>query len=54
LVPGGDEYELVVTHDFLAGWLVSQAMAAPPWRWLRWTGFPPILRPDVPSTRGRE
>jgi probable phosphoglycerate mutase len=30
----GDEYELVVTHNFLAGWLVSQAMAAPPWRWL--------------------
>jgi serine/threonine-protein phosphatase PGAM5 len=30
----GDEYELLVTHNFLAGWLVSQAMAAPPWRWL--------------------
>jgi probable phosphoglycerate mutase len=29
-----DEYELVVTHNFLVGWLVSQAMAAPPWRWL--------------------
>lgn len=37
LRPGGengDEYELVVTHNFLVGWLVSQAMAAPPWRWL--------------------
>jgi len=32
--PDGDEYELVVTHNFLAGWLVSQAMAGPPWRWL--------------------
>ncbi len=27
-------YELVVTHNFLIGWLVSQAMGAPPWRWL--------------------
>jgi serine/threonine-protein phosphatase PGAM5 len=85
----GDEYELVVTHNFLVGWLVSQAMAAPPWRWLgmnqmncaisviayqpdlpaslltfndaghlspelRWTGFPPTLRPEVPSTRRGE
>jgi len=32
--PDGDEYELVVTHNFLVGWLVSQAMAGPPWRWL--------------------
>jgi probable phosphoglycerate mutase len=23
-----------VTHNFLVGWLVSQAMAGPPWRWL--------------------
>jgi hypothetical protein len=23
-----------VTHNFLIGWLVSQAMGAPPWRWL--------------------
>jgi broad specificity phosphatase PhoE len=29
-----DTYELVVTHNFLIGWLVSQALAAPPWRWL--------------------
>ena len=30
----GDTYELVVTHNFLIGWLVSQALDAPPWRWL--------------------
>ena len=30
----GDTYELVVTHNFLIGWLVSQALSAPPWRWL--------------------
>jgi probable phosphoglycerate mutase len=29
-----EEYELVVTHNFLIGWLVSQALDAPPWRWL--------------------
>jgi serine/threonine-protein phosphatase PGAM5 len=29
-----DTYELVVTHNFLIGWLVSQAMDGPPWRWL--------------------
>jgi hypothetical protein len=23
-----------VTHNFLIGWLVSQALCAPPWRWL--------------------
>ena len=33
--PGdGDSHELIVTHNFLIGWLVSQAMAAPSWRWL--------------------
>ena len=33
--PGdGDDHELVVTHNFLIGWLVSQALAAPSWRWL--------------------
>jgi serine/threonine-protein phosphatase PGAM5 len=76
----GEDYELVVTHNLLIGWLVSQAMNAPQWRWLglnqmncavtiiaypaglpaslitfndaghlppalRWTGFPPALRP---------
>jgi broad specificity phosphatase PhoE len=29
-----DTHELIVTHNFLIGWLVSQALAAPPWRWL--------------------
>lgn len=27
-------HELLVTHNFLAGWLVRAAMSAPPWRWL--------------------
>ena len=31
---GPDTHELVVTHNFLIGWLVSQALAAPAWRWL--------------------
>ena len=30
----GDTHELVVTHNFLIGWLVSQAMIGPAWRWL--------------------
>ncbi|WP_405664698.1 histidine phosphatase family protein [Streptomyces sp. NBC_01166] len=32
----GDEprYELVVTHAFLAAWLVRDALDAPAWRWL--------------------
>ena len=30
----GDNHELVVTHNLLIGWLVSQALAGPPWRWL--------------------
>jgi probable phosphoglycerate mutase len=32
----GDEarHELVVTHNFLIGWLVRHAMDAPRWRWL--------------------
>ncbi|ALG15209.1 phosphoglycerate mutase [Kibdelosporangium phytohabitans] len=29
-----DRYELLVTHNYLAGWLVNQAQEAPPWRWL--------------------
>jgi serine/threonine-protein phosphatase PGAM5 len=35
--PGDDQsdaHELVVTHNFLIGWLVSQALDAPPWRWM--------------------
>ncbi|MER5305483.1 histidine phosphatase family protein [Streptomyces lasiicapitis] len=32
----GDEprHELVVTHNFLIGWLVRAALDAPPWRWI--------------------
>lgn len=29
-----DRHELVVTHNFLIGWLVRHAMDAPSWRWL--------------------
>ncbi|MQY15677.1 hypothetical protein SRB5_58650 [Streptomyces sp. RB5] len=29
-----DRHELVVTHNFLIGWLVRAAMGARPWRWL--------------------
>jgi probable phosphoglycerate mutase len=29
-----DRHELIVTHNFLIGWLVLNAMDAPPWRWL--------------------
>lgn len=29
-----DRHELVVTHNFLVGWLVRDAMHAPRWRWL--------------------
>nr|WP_042180430.1 histidine phosphatase family protein [Kibdelosporangium sp. MJ126-NF4]CEL14387.1 putative phosphoglycerate mutase [Kibdelosporangium sp. MJ126-NF4]CTQ88752.1 putative phosphoglycerate mutase [Kibdelosporangium sp. MJ126-NF4] len=29
-----DRYELLVTHNYLAGWLVNQAHEAPKWRWL--------------------
>ncbi|GAB2560058.1 histidine phosphatase family protein [Kribbella endophytica] len=28
------QHELVVTHNFLISWLVTQAMDAPAWRWL--------------------
>lgn len=27
-------YEVVVTHNFLVGWLVRASQDAPPWRWL--------------------
>ena len=72
--------DVVITHAYLVGWLVTAALDAPPWRWvsvgvanagltiiryppqspssvvtlndlehlppqLRWTGFPPHLRP---------
>jgi probable phosphoglycerate mutase len=29
-----DQHQLVVTHNFLVGWLVRHAMDAPSWRWL--------------------
>ena len=32
--PEPDGCELLVTHNFLAGWLVSQAVNGPSWRWL--------------------
>jgi probable phosphoglycerate mutase len=32
--PGDGRHELVVTHNFLIGWLVCQAMQAPDWRWM--------------------
>jgi broad specificity phosphatase PhoE len=31
---GEDRRELVVTHNFLIGWFVRDAMDAPAWRWL--------------------
>jgi broad specificity phosphatase PhoE len=31
---GTDNHTLIVTHNLLIGWLVSQALAAPAWRWL--------------------
>ncbi|GAA3245468.1 histidine phosphatase family protein [Nonomuraea helvata] len=30
----GTRHELVVTHNFLVGWLVRAALDAPDWRWL--------------------
>ncbi|MEV4222284.1 histidine phosphatase family protein [Nonomuraea sp. NPDC049725] len=30
----GTRHELVVTHNFLIGWLVRAALDAPQWRWL--------------------
>ncbi|TYC66296.1 hypothetical protein EH183_43330 [Streptomyces sp. CB01881] len=34
-VAGEEErHELVVTHNFLVGWLVREALDAPKWRWL--------------------
>ncbi|NGO74777.1 histidine phosphatase family protein [Streptomyces sp. YC504] len=29
-----DRHQLVVTHNFLVGWLVRHALDAPDWRWL--------------------
>ena len=34
-MPGAEtRYEVLVTHNFLAGWLVRASQDAPPWRWL--------------------
>lgn len=34
-VPGTEpRYEVLVTHNFLVGWLVRASLDAPPWRWL--------------------
>jgi broad specificity phosphatase PhoE len=34
-VPAGEpRYDVLVTHNFLAGWLVRASQDAPPWRWL--------------------
>ncbi|MGN9841516.1 histidine phosphatase family protein [Nonomuraea sp. H19] len=33
-VAEGTRHELVVTHNFLIGWLVRAALDAPKWRWL--------------------
>jgi broad specificity phosphatase PhoE len=34
-VPGTEaRFEVLVTHNFLAGWLVRASQDAPPWRWL--------------------
>jgi probable phosphoglycerate mutase len=34
-VPAGEpRYDVLVTHNFLVGWLVSASQDAPPWRWL--------------------
>lgn len=29
-----ERHEVLVTHNFLVGWLVRDAMDSPPWRWL--------------------
>jgi serine/threonine-protein phosphatase PGAM5 len=31
---GDDEHELVITHNFLIGWFVRDALGAADWRWL--------------------
>lgn len=30
----GERHELLITHNFLVGWLVRHTMDAPKWRWL--------------------
>ncbi|KDN20313.1 histidine phosphatase family protein [Amycolatopsis rifamycinica] len=37
-VPGSEpRYEVVVTHNFVVGWLIRASQDAPPWRWLTLT-----------------
>ncbi|MEU0533545.1 histidine phosphatase family protein [Amycolatopsis tolypomycina] len=37
-VPGSEpRYEVLVTHNFLVGWLIRASQDAPPWRWLTLT-----------------
>ncbi|WP_206785421.1 histidine phosphatase family protein [Amycolatopsis sp. MtRt-6] len=37
-VPGSEpRYEVLVTHNFLVGWLIRAAQDAPKWRWLTLT-----------------
>jgi probable phosphoglycerate mutase len=37
-VPGSEpRYQVLVTHNFLVGWLVRAAQDAPPWRWLTYS-----------------
>lgn len=50
-----DRHELVVTHNFLIGWLVRAALDAPLWRWLdlaHCNGALTVIRysPDRPSS----
>lgn len=55
-VPGAeDRHELVVTHNFLIGWLVRAALDAPPWRWMGLNHDNAALtviryRPDFPAS----
>ncbi|MFZ4896013.1 histidine phosphatase family protein [Plantibacter sp. Mn2098] len=30
----GDHHEMLITHNFVIGWLVREALQAPDWRWL--------------------
>jgi len=32
--PADDVHELIVTHNFLIGWFIAQALHAPDWRWI--------------------
>ncbi|WP_378146720.1 histidine phosphatase family protein [Cnuibacter sp. UC19_7] len=30
----GDEHDLIITHNFVIGWFVREALDAPEWRWV--------------------